>query len=71
VAREAPIAARVERELYDAARRAAGLPADATQGQVVRYALAALAGDRDPRSAAVIPLGGANRRALRRVAATA
>jgi hypothetical protein len=51
------VSARVERELYDAARSAAGLPADATQGQVIRYALAALAGDPDPRSAAIVPIG--------------
>ena len=47
MAREAPVSARVERELFDAARIGAGLPEDATQGQVVRYALAVVAG-RDP-----------------------
>jgi hypothetical protein len=45
--REAPVSARVERDLFDAARRGAGLPENATQGQVVRYALAVVAG-RDP-----------------------
>jgi hypothetical protein len=51
------VSARVERGLFDAARRAAGLPDDATQGQVVRYALAVLAGERDPRSVAIVPTG--------------
>lgn len=45
--REGPVVARVERGLYEDARRAAGLPDDASQGQVVRYALAVVAG-RDP-----------------------
>jgi hypothetical protein len=55
---DAPVvSARVERSLYDAARTAAGLPADATQGQVVRYALAALAGHPDPRATAIVPVG--------------
>jgi hypothetical protein len=52
-----PVSARVDRSLYDAARRAAGLPPDASQGQVVRYALAVLAGHRDPRSVAIVPFG--------------
>lgn len=47
MAREAAVMARVARDLYEDARRAAGLPEDATQGQVVRYALAVAAG-RDP-----------------------
>jgi hypothetical protein len=56
---DAPVlSGRVERELYEAARRAAGLPEDATQGQVIRYALAALAGDPDPRSVAHVQRGG-------------
>jgi hypothetical protein len=55
---DAPVvSARVERALYDAARSAAGLPADASQGQVIRYALAALAGEPDPRSVAIVPVG--------------
>jgi hypothetical protein len=50
---DAPVlSGRVERDLYDAARRAAGLPADATQGQVIRYALAVVAGKPNPRSVA-------------------
>jgi len=52
-----PVSARVDRGLYDAARKAAGLPPDASQGQVVRYALAALAGMSDPRSVAIVPIG--------------
>jgi hypothetical protein len=56
---DAPVlSGRVNRELYEAARRAAGLPDDATQGQVIRYALAALAGDPDPRSVAHVQIGG-------------
>jgi hypothetical protein len=43
--------------LFEAARKAAGLPPDASQGQVVRYALAALAGIGDPRSVAIVPTG--------------
>jgi hypothetical protein len=57
MAREAPVAARVERELYDAARIAAGLPDDASQGQVVRFALAVVAG-RDPATVTYRPVGG-------------
>jgi len=41
------IAGRVEPDLYEAARRATGLPEDVAQGRVIRFALAALAG-RDP-----------------------
>jgi hypothetical protein len=52
-----PVSARVDRGLYEAAREAAGLPPDASQGQVVRYALAALAGMVDPRSVAIVPTG--------------
>jgi hypothetical protein len=52
------LSGRVERELYDAARQAAGLPADATQGQVIRYALAVLAGRPDPHSIAYVQIGG-------------
>lgn len=52
-----PVSARVDRGLYEAARKAAGLPPDASQGQVVRYALAALAGISDPRSVAIVPTG--------------
>jgi hypothetical protein len=55
MAREGPVSARVERDLFDAARRGAGLPEDATQGQVVRYALAVVAGAADPRSVAIVP----------------
>jgi hypothetical protein len=43
--------------LLEAARVAAGLPPDASQGQVVRYALATLAGIDDPRSVAIVPTG--------------
>jgi hypothetical protein len=53
--REGPVVARVERGLFEAARRAAGLPDDASQGQVVRYALAVVAGCPDPRSVAIVP----------------
>lgn len=52
------VSGRVERELYDAARRAAGLPENAPKGQVIRYALAALAGDPDPRATAHVQNGG-------------
>lgn len=52
-----PVSARVDQGLYEAARKAAGLPPDASQGQVVRYALAALAGIHDPRSVAIVPIG--------------
>jgi len=56
---DAPVlSGRVERDLFDAARRAAGLPDTATQGQVIRYALAVLAGDRDPRAVAHAQRGG-------------
>jgi hypothetical protein len=56
---DAPVlSGRVERELYDAARQAAGLPDDATQGQVIRYALAVVAGRTDPRSVAYVQRGG-------------
>lgn len=48
--RKAPVQARVEPELYQAARRAAGLPVTASQGDVVRFAFAFLVGDRDPHS---------------------
>jgi hypothetical protein len=55
--RQGPLCARVERSLFDAAREAAGLPPDASQGQVVRYALARLAGFSDPLSVAIQPTG--------------
>ncbi len=56
---DAPVlSGRVNRELYEAARRAAGLPDDAPQGQVIRYALAVLAGNPDPGSVARVQLGG-------------
>jgi hypothetical protein len=53
---EAPLCVRVTRDLYEAARRAAGLPETASQGQVVRYALAVVAG-RDPASETYRPPG--------------
>lgn len=52
------LSGRVERDLYDAARQAAGFPADAPQGQVIRYALAVVAGRPDPRSLAYVQRGG-------------
>lgn len=67
--RERPIGARVERGLYEQARRAAGLPDDASQGQVIRYALAVLAGNPDPRSVAIVP-SAAEQSRLRRLART-
>jgi len=67
--REGPLVARVERGLYEDARCAAGLPDDASQGQVIRYALAVLAGRTDPRSVAIVPSAGEQSR-LRRLART-
>jgi hypothetical protein len=56
---DAPVlSGRVGSELYEAARRAAGLPDDATQGQVIRYALAVVAGEPDPRAVAYVQRGG-------------
>jgi len=52
-----PVSARVDWSLFDAAREAAGLPPDASQGQVVRYAFAVLAGVSDPLAAAIVPVG--------------
>ena len=52
-----PVCARVDWGLFDAAREAAGLPPDASQGQVVRYAFAALAGLSNPLAVAVVPVG--------------
>ena len=63
--RHPPVSARVDRSLYEAAREAAGLPPDASQGQVVRWALAALAGVDDPRSVAIVPIGVTHRAATR------
>jgi hypothetical protein len=54
--REAPLCVRVTRELFEDARRAAGLPVSASQGQVVRWALALLAGRPDPAAEALVPL---------------
>lgn len=42
-----PLCVKVRDDLYHSARRAAGLPETASQGQVVRWALAVVAG-RDP-----------------------
>jgi hypothetical protein len=56
MAREAPLCVRVMRDLYEAARVAAGLPETASQGQVVRYALAVVAG-RDPAAEAFLTPG--------------
>lgn len=55
--RSAPtIAARVPQELVDAARAAAGLP-DASDGELVRYALATVAGVAEPESVAYVRRG--------------
>ena len=48
---------RVDLELVDEARERAGLPPDATRSEIVRYALAVVAGRADPRMVAARPFG--------------
>ncbi len=47
----------VQPELWDKARAASGLPDTATSSEVIRYALAALAGEPDPLKASGMLIG--------------
>jgi hypothetical protein len=58
MARSALVAGRVPAGLLDEARRAAGLPDDASQGRVIRVALRMLAGREDPAAGTDWPRGG-------------
>ena len=51
------IGVRVAPELLDEARERAGLPPDTSRSEVVRYALAVVAGRDDPRAVAATPYG--------------